>query len=143
MCCTFSRYTEVYPPIGLTTNNDGPIITVAMATKKRIPHWRKLREERAKQSGRRRARLAAAIGFETLGEHPGQALVWWRPSVYMAHECRSIGLPGIAIPTLVSSEDELLAMLLAMEQGIEAWSRGEMVEGGFVCGKCKGEQNHE
>jgi len=114
-----------------------------MVTKKRIPHWRKLREERAKQSGRRRARLAAAIGFETLGEHPGQALVWWRPQVYMAHERRSIGLPGMAMPTLVGSEEELLAMQQAMEQGIEAWSRGEMVEGGFVCNNCKGEIKDE
>jgi hypothetical protein len=107
--------------------------------KKRIPHWKKKREEQAKQSGRRRARLTAAIGFEILGEHPGQALVWWRPSVYMAHEKRTIGLPGMGIATLVGSEEELLAMQQAMEQGIEAWARGEMVEGGFQCCKCKGE----
>ena len=43
------------------------------------------------------------------------------------------------MPTLVGSEEELLAMQQAMEQGIEAWSRGEMVEGGFVCNNCKGE----
>lgn len=108
---------------------------------------RKTRAERLalarKQEGQRRARIVSALQLEALGDHPEQVLIVWRPQLYRGGYRHYVRLPGLKIELLVGSEEESTAAKLAMEAGVEAWCRGEMVGQQFLCTKCKGDMGNE